>query len=357
MGRILLMVVLMLGVVGPVSGQTSPRPDPEAIAPVQARYRDAVIRARRIETDVAALDRRIAATEASLARQPAPDGDETVLLQRRQLDAAGRLEARALEDLALAKGPLTRVLGALQTLTRHPPPPLIVPTQEAVDTVRAAVLMQALVAPLTDQVDRADRRRAAVVAERRALALQSERLFVSESQTGDRQATLQSRLVSDRARRATLRAEAQRARREVEALEARLRAAGARVPDVPVTQTPALRLPNGRDTLLAPVEGAPTARFGKGSTGWQWRAPGQSVVAPLDAEVIHAGPLDGWGQVVILDAGPGWRVVLSGLGALDIVTGDRVETGQRLGAGHDSLPVGLELRREELAVDPSPWLD
>ncbi len=356
MRRTLLMVAAMLGMVGPVSGQSAPRPDPEAVAQTQAQYRDAVIRTRRIEADVAALDRRIASTEASLERQPAA-GDETVLRQRRQLDAAGRLEARALEELALAKGPLTRVLGALQTLTRHPPPPLIVPTQEAVDTVRAAVLMQALVEPLTDQVDRADRRRAAVVAERRAIALQSERLFVSESQTGDRQATLQSRLVSDRARRATLRAEAQRARREVAALEARLRAAGARVPDVPVSQSPALRLPNGRDTLLAPVEGPPSARFGKGSTGWQWQAPGQAVVAPLEAEVIHAGPLDGWGQVVILDAGPGWRVVLSGLAALDVSTGDRVESGQRLGPGHDNLPVMLELRREELAVDPSPWLD
>lgn len=356
MWRTLLMVALMFGMVGPVSGQSATRPDPEAVAQTQAQYRDAVIRARRIETDVAALDRRIASTEASLERQPAA-GDETVVLQRRQLDAAGRLEARALEELALAKGPLTRVLGALQTLTRHPPPPLVVPTQEAIDTVRAAVLMKALVEPLTDQVDRADRRRAAVVAERRAIALQSERLFVSESQTGDRQATLQSRLVSDRARRATLRAEAQRARREVAALESRLRAAGAAVPDVPVSQTPALRLPNGRDTLLAPVEGPPSARFGKGSTGWQWRAPGQAVVAPLEAEVIHAGPLDGWGQVVILDAGPGWRVVLSGLAALDIASGDRVQAGQRLGPGHDSLPVMLELRREELAVDPSPWLD
>ena len=356
MRRTLLMVALMLGMVGPVSGQSTPRPDPEAVAQTQAQYRDAVIRARRLEADVAALDRRIAATEASLERQPAA-GDETVLLQRRQLDAAGRLEARALEELALAKGPLTRVLGALQTLTRHPPPPLVVPAQEAVDTVRAAVLMRALVEPLKDQVERADRRRAAVVAERRAIALQSERLFVSESQTGDRQATLQSRLVSDRARRATLRAEAQRARREVAALESRLRAAGAAVPDVPVSQTPALRLPNGRAPLLAPVEGPPSARFGKGSTGWQWRAPGQAVVAPLEAEVIHAGPLDGWGQVVILDAGPGWRVVLSGLAALDIASGDRVQAGQRLGPGHDSLPVMLELRREELAVDPSPWLD
>jgi septal ring factor EnvC (AmiA/AmiB activator) len=346
----------MLGMVGPVSGQSGARPDPAVVAGIQARYRDAVIRTRRIEADVAALDRRISATVSRLERQPV-EGDATVVRQRRQLDDAGRLEARALEELALARGPLTRVLGALQTLTRHPPPPLVVPVEDAVDTVRAAVLMKALVVPLTQQVERADRRRAAVVAERRALALQSERLFVSESQTGDLQATLQSRLVSDRARRATLRAEAQRARREVEALEARLRAAGAPVPDVAVSQTPALRLPNGRDTLLAPVEGPPSTRFGKGSTGWQWQAAGQPVIAPLEAEVLHAGPLDGWGQVVILDAGPGWRVVLSGLATLDVATGDRVETGQRLGAGHARLPVVLELRREELAVDPSPWLD
>jgi len=350
------MVALMLGMVGPVSGQSTPRPDPAEIAQAQAQYRDAVIRTRRIEADVAALDRRITSTESSLERQPV-DGDETVLMQRRQLDAAGRLEARALEELALAKGPLARLLGALQTLTRHPPPPLVVPVEQAVDTVRAAVLMQALVGPLTDQVEKADRRRAAVVAERRAIALGSERLFVSESQTGDRRATLESRLVADRARRATLRAEAQRARREAEALEARLRAAGAPVPVVPISQTPALRLPNGRETLLPPVEGQPSARFGKGSTGWQWRAPGQVVIAPLEAEVIHAGPLDGWGQVVILDAGPGWRVVLSGLSALDIGTGDRVRAGQRLGEGDNTLPVVLELRREELAVDPSPWLD
>jgi murein hydrolase activator len=351
-----MIAVLLLAMVGPVSGQSPTRSDPEAVARAQAQYRDAVIRTRRLQADVAALDRRIAATEASLARQPV-EGDETVLMQRRQLEAAGRLEARAMEDLALAKGPLARLLGALQTLTVHPPPPLVTAPQEAIDTVRAAVLMQALVDPLTDRVEIADRRRAAVVAERRALALDSERLFVSESQTGDRRAMLDSRRVADRARRATLRAEAERARREARALEARLRASGAAVPEVPVSQTPSLRLPDGRDSLLPPVEGAPVTRFGKGSTGWQWRAPGLDVVAPLDAEVIHAGSLDGWGQVVILDAGPGWRVVVSGLSDLQIGTGDRVEAGQRLGQGADTLPVVLELRREDLPVDPSPWMD
>src|SRR5690606_13493867 len=105
-------------------------------------------------------------------------------------------------------------------------------------------------------------------------------------------------------------AEARRARQEAEALRKRLVALGAPVPDVPVNQTPSLRLPAGRDSLMTPVEGRPDLRFGNGSTGWQWSAAGQGVVAPLDAGVLHAGPLENWGQVIILDAGPGWHIVL-----------------------------------------------
>ena len=354
MRHVLLVLGLLVLAAGPVSGQAPIRPD--AVAEVEARYRDAVIRARRLEADLAALDRRIAVTEARLERQPV-EGDEAVLLQRRQLAAAGRLEMQALEELALAKGPLARVLGALQTLTRHPPPPLLVAPDTAVDTVRAAVLMQALIEPMTEAVDRADSRRAAVVAERRALALNSERLFVTDSQVGDQRASQETRLAADRTRRATLGAEAVRARREAEALARRLRTSGVPVPDVPPSQTPALRLPEGRSHLLAPVEGPPSARFGGGSTGWQWQAADQQVVSPLAAEVIHAGPLEGWGRVVILDAGPGWRVVLSGLASLDVAAGNRVRTGQALGRGGTDLPVQMELRRDELPVDPSPWMD
>jgi len=354
MRHILPVLGLLVLAAGPVSGQAPVRQD--AAAEVEARYRDAVIRARRLEADLAALDRRIAATEARLEQQPA-EGDEAVLLQRRQLAAAGRLEMRALEELALAKGPLSRVLGALQTLTRHPPPPLLVSSDTAVDTVRAAVLMQALIEPLTEAVDTADRRRAAVVAERRALALKSERLFVTDSEAGDRRASGETRLAADRARRATLGAEAARARREAEALANRLRTRGVPIPVVPPSQTPTLRLPEGRSHLLAPVEGPPSTRFGGGSTGWQWQAAGQQVVSPLAAEVIHAGPLEGWGRVVMLDAGPGWRVVLSGLASLDVAAGDRVRAGQALGRGATDLPVLMELRRDELPVDPSPWMD
>jgi len=71
--------------------------------------------------------------------------------------------------------------------------------------------------------------------------------------------------------------------------------------------------------------------------------------------VDHAGPLSGWGQVVILDLGPGWRVVIAGLDTVTVQPGQRVTDGQSLGAS-DTGDVYFELRREDRPVDPGPYL-
>ncbi|MDP1778011.1 MAG: peptidoglycan DD-metalloendopeptidase family protein, partial [Brevundimonas sp.] len=104
------------------------------------------------------------------------------------------------------------------------------------------------------------------------------------------------------------------------------------------------------------VQGAPSRRFGQGSSGWSWRADRAEVRAPAAGRVAFAGPLSGWGQVVILDLGPGWRAVISGLDELSVEAGDRVADGQTLGrTGADGEPA-FELRRDERPIDPAPWL-
>ena len=78
--------------------------------------------------------------------------------------------------------------------------------------------------------------------------------------------------------------------------------------------------------------------------------------APADAKVAYAGPLTGWGEVVILDLGPGWRAVVAGLDDLTVAVGARVEEGQALGRSGPDGEVYFELRRDERPIDPAPWL-
>jgi septal ring factor EnvC (AmiA/AmiB activator) len=80
------------------------------------------------------------------------------------------------------------------------------------------------------------------------------------------------------------------------------------------------------------------------------------VTAPADAKVAYAGPLTGWGQVVILDLGPGWRAVIAGLESVDVAHDARVSDGQTLGRSGPDGDVYFELRREERPIDPGPWL-
>jgi septal ring factor EnvC (AmiA/AmiB activator) len=72
--------------------------------------------------------------------------------------------------------------------------------------------------------------------------------------------------------------------------------------------------------------------------------------------VAYAGPLSGWGHVVILDLGPGWRVVVSGLDEVSVDVGARVADGAVLGRTGEDGEVAFELRRDERPVDPAPWL-
>jgi septal ring factor EnvC (AmiA/AmiB activator) len=104
------------------------------------------------------------------------------------------------------------------------------------------------------------------------------------------------------------------------------------------------------------VDGAPYQRFGGRSSGWRWRAEGETARAPAAGRIAYAGPLSGWGQVVVVDLGPGWRAVIAGLDTVSVEAGARVADGQALGASGPDGDIYFELRRDERPVDPAPWL-
>ncbi|MES2833194.1 MAG: peptidoglycan DD-metalloendopeptidase family protein [Pseudomonadota bacterium] len=355
MRRVLIIAVALLAAAGPATALRGP----QDVARLQAEYRDEMARARRLRADAAEAAAEVADLERRLAvlRRDVSAGDTEIEAQRARLKELGAREAALTAELSGARGRQSRLLSALQMMSRRPPPPLLVPASRAVDTVRAGILMKAMAPELEHRAAALAARQAEMGRIRRLAALSSEKLFTTESQQGDRRAEMEALTARKTALEAVLRAEAEAAARSAEALEQRIRALGGAVPatdEEPIRA--ATRLPGGRSRLTPPTDGSPVERFGGRSVGWRWRADNAAAAAPGPATVAYAGPLRGWGQVVILDLGPGWRAIVAGLEQVEVQAGARVAEGQPLGRSAADGELYFELRRDERPIDPEPWL-
>lgn len=356
MRRALILAVLGLIVAVPAVGQPAPA---DEVPRLQAEFRDEQARGRRLRAEAAEAAAEIVDLDRQLTqlRTTVATDDRQITAQRTRLRELGAREAALIADLSRVRGRQSRLLSALQMMSRRPPPPLLIPAARATETVRAAILLKAMAPEIQARVRVLTDQQAEIGRVRRLAALSSERLFTVESAQGDRRAEIESLSARKSALQTVLRSEAQQAERAAGVLQARIRSLGGTVPTGEVeTVSRTARLPAGRSRLTPPVSGSPSERFGAGSDGWRWRADRGEVAAPATGRVAFAGPLDDWGQVVILDLGPGWRVVVAGLEAVSVSAGDRVDDGETLGRSGADGEVYFGLRRDERAIDPAPWL-
>jgi len=92
------------------------------------------------------------------------------------------------------------------------------------------------------------------------------------------------------------------------------------------------------------------------------------VTAPCDGWVVYAGPFRSYGQLLILNAGGGYHVLLAGMERISVDLGQFVLTGEPvavMGGGPQSaaaIATGssqpvlyIEFRKDGTPVDPSPW--
>src|SRR5690606_39844124 len=59
---------------------------------------------------------------------------------------------------------------------------------------------------------------------------------------------------------------------------------------------------------------------------------GAIVTAPADGVVLYAGPFRSYGQLLILNAGDGYHIVLAGMGSISVPLGQSVLAGEPVGA-------------------------
>ena len=164
-----------------------------------------------------------------------------------------------------------------------------------------------------------------------------------------------------------------------EAAEARPAAASGK-PDPgalkdPARLSPAIAFASAKGLLPLPVNGTKIRDFGgsDGAGGVEKgislaTRPGAQVTTPCDGWVVYAGPFRSYGQLLILNAGGGYHVLIAGMERISVNIGQFVLTGEPVAtmgstsqvasilATNASQPVlYVEFRKDGTPIDPGPW--
>lgn len=136
---------------------------------------------------------------------------------------------------------------------------------------------------------------------------------------------------------------------------------------------PAFPFEQAKGHLLLPAQGRQIQGFGdKAQSGRsdgiviETRA-GAQVVAPNDGWIMYAGEFRSYGQILIINAGGGYHILLAGLSQIDVQVGQFVLTGEPIGLmvaapksasvkTQETAPVlYVEIRKNQRPIDPGPW--
>ena len=397
------------------------------------RKRDQEIEAIRVE------QKKTAEIQAKLKSEIDAIGEDRRKLNQALIDAAARLrsaedriaetetrlkpldasEKRLRDSLAGRRSTIAEVLAALQRVGRHPPPAIMVRPEDALQSVRTAIMLgavlpemrqqaEALAADLSDllrirkeiadEKDRLARDVASLSEERQRISLliderQKKQAETEKALEAERQKSIvlarqvdnlkdligkveQGLDTANRAARSANRAAEETAK---DSARNKDRTDLAALQD-PGRLAPAVAFASARGQLPLPVNGTRIKEFGApDSLGGTEKGlaiatrAGSQVTAPCDGWVVYAGPFRNYGQVLILNAGGGYHVVLAGMERISVNVGQFVLTGEpvavmgggsqapaaqasaALASNSDKPALYVEFRKDGTPIDPNPW--
>jgi murein hydrolase activator len=368
---------------------------------------------RALESDIEALrnDRaRLANALIETAQKSRALESQIAVIEARLSQASQRADDMR-HSLESRRDVIAQVLGALQRLGRNRPPAILVSPSDMLEAVRASMLLGAVVPQLRAQTEAlaADLQelvrlesvqkdeRARLAEQMMALARESERTkaLVEARQAaitkGEQKIDDQKAQEKDLARQA-LDLRDLIARMENENKAAAQGAQAARQADLARSQAgevaegspfrdgarlaPAIDFVKAKGLLPLPVAGTVLKTFGApdgfGSTERGLTLStrqGALVSSPSDGWVAFAGPWRSYGQLLIINVGGGYYIVLAGMQQINVELGQFVLAGEPVGVmsasgtkpvangalGAASSVLYVEFRKDGVAIDPAPW--
>jgi murein hydrolase activator len=408
----------------PVAAQVAESTPPATtVSPDAIKQREQELEAARAQQKSAAeLQQKLAADIASIGQDRSKLNQQLIdiaaqvrSVETRIGDAETRLrpldsrEQQIRGSLDSRRSEIVEVLAALQRAGRRTPPALLVRPEDALKSLRTAMLLGSVVPELHARAVKLADDLGELVTLRKNIASERDQLAGDRDKLKNDQTRLAA-LVDERQRQQSsaekdMEAEGARAislSKQVDSLQgliakmeqdlksAAKAAATAALQGTPTAPngkpnpgalkdpariSPAIAFASAKGLFALPVNGTKIREFG-GSDGaggvekgisLATRA-GAQVTTPCDGWVVYAGPFRSYGQLLILNAGGGYHVLIAGMERISVNIGQFVLTGEPVAtmgtksqvasilAANASQPVlYVEFRKDGTPIDPGPW--
>ena len=400
-------------------------PAQQPARPAQAQGSDKADALQKRDEELKALreqQQKSTEAEAEIKRQIEEIGNDRRKLNQALIDSAAKLrevetkvsdtetrlkpldaqEATIRSSLEGRRSVIGEVLAALQRIGRRPPPALIASPEDALQAVRTAMVLGAVLPEMRDQVADLAKDLSGLLAVRKKIDEERDTLKKQLASLGDertrmsaliderqkQEAERETALAAERTRAAGLAKQAGTLKDLIAKLEqgldpatraAREAARGEPRPlsalQDPGRMAPAVAFASLRGRVPVPVNGVKLKVFGDSDgTGGTEKGvsiasrAGAQVTAPADGWVVYAGPFRSYGQLLILNVGGGYHVLLAGMDRISVDLGQFVLTGEPvavmgngsqvaaiLATGSSQPVLYVELRKDGTPVDPGPW--
>jgi murein hydrolase activator len=384
---------------------TGRQPDQELDA-VRDEQRKSMETQQRLTTENRALNderRRINQTLIESATRVRATEERIASMEDRLRDFDAS-EANIRRSLDGRRGQISEILAALQRIGRRPAPSVFVGVQDATESLRTAMSLEAVLPEMQSEAKKLQAELAELAKLKTAKETEHNQLTAELGDLAGLQKRMESlveerrvkqteneqNIAKERDRTAQLSKQAENLKDLIGKLEPgndpqkrpTKKAALSALND-PSRMGPAVAFVSAKGRLSLPVNGTKVKDFGTpDGTGSNEKGisistrSGAQVTAPCDGWVVYAAPYRSYGQLLILNVGGGYHVLLAGMERITVDPGQFVLTGEpvaTMGSGTHVASVGsasagsssvigspqpvlyIEFRKDGTPVDSSPW--
>jgi len=330
---------------------------------------------------------------AKLSKALVDSAANTRALEAKMTAAEAKLEPLDLREAEIRnslherRDALANVLAVMQRIGSSPAPSLLLQPDEALKSVRAAILLGAVVPEMRAQADRLVADLSDLAQVRRDIAAEQESLRQSQIALEDERSRIsalievrqrefganQKAYETERSRAGLLAKQADSIQDLVTKLEKEITEANER--EAMARNAALTAFADSKGKLPMPVAGKQIRAFGASNDAGGTEKglsiatrPGAEVNSPCAGRVVFAGPFRNYGQLLILNAGGGYHILLAGMESITVDLGQVVVAGEPVAVmgngatisavsalGFSEPTLYVEFRKNGNSIDPAPW--